>query len=88
MAGEVVQLLPLPGGFAEVRARLGTELQRVSPISNIWKPMEVKAGYAAITLMEAEEAEKLFVFHGTGLACLDPRDGKEMSASRSVCRSD
>lgn len=43
--------------------------------------MEGKAGYAAITLMETAVAEKLLVFHGTGLACLDPSNGKEIWSS-------
>lgn len=47
----------------------------------IWRSMEGKAGYAAITLMETGEAEKLLVFHGTGLACLDPSNGKEKWSS-------
>jgi len=44
----------------------------------IWKSMEGKAGYAAITLMEAAGAEKLLIFYGTGLVCLEPNDGKKI----------
>jgi outer membrane protein assembly factor BamB len=44
----------------------------------IWKSMEGKAGYAAIMLIETGEAEKLLVFYGTGLTCLEPSDGREI----------
>jgi outer membrane protein assembly factor BamB len=44
----------------------------------IWKSMEGKAGYAAITLMEAAGAEKLLIFYGTGLMCLQPNDGSNI----------
>ena len=40
-----------------------------------WKALEGLAGYAAITPLRIGEATKLLVFHGTGLACLDPADG-------------
>ncbi len=40
-----------------------------------WKALEGPAGYAAITALRLGEATKLLVFHGTGLACLDPADG-------------
>ena len=43
-----------------------------------WKSMEGNAGYAAPTLVDAGEEAKLLVFHGKGLACLDPDDGKEL----------
>ena len=41
----------------------------------LWKALEGKAGYAAITPLCADGTLKLLVFHGTGLACLDPSDG-------------
>jgi outer membrane protein assembly factor BamB len=41
----------------------------------LWKALEGKAGYAAITPLHAGAALRLLVFHGTGLACLDPVDG-------------
>ena len=44
----------------------------------IWKSMQGEAGYAAITSMEIEGSLKLLVFHGTGLACLEPDDGTEL----------
>ncbi len=40
-----------------------------------WTAMEGSAGYAALALMEMDGAVGLLVFHGTGLACLDPADG-------------
>jgi len=40
-----------------------------------WKTLEGKAGYAAITPLRLGETTTLLVFHGTGLACLDPADG-------------
>jgi outer membrane protein assembly factor BamB len=44
----------------------------------VWKSMEGEAGYAAITLEEKGMGEKLLIFHGTGLTCLEPSDGQEM----------
>jgi len=41
-----------------------------------WKSMEGNAGYAAITPLRMGDATSLLVFHGTGLACLDPANGK------------
>jgi outer membrane protein assembly factor BamB len=41
-----------------------------------WKSLEGKAGYAAPVLMNIGSEEKLLVFYGTGLACLNPDDGK------------
>jgi outer membrane protein assembly factor BamB len=43
-----------------------------------WKSMEGAAGYAALTLMHVEEDTCLIVFHGKGLSCLDPDNGKEL----------
>jgi hypothetical protein len=44
----------------------------------LWTSMEGKAGYAAIVLTGAGEAEKLLIFYGTGLTCLGPSDGREI----------
>jgi outer membrane protein assembly factor BamB len=44
----------------------------------LWKSMQGQAGYAAITSIEIEDSTKLLVFHGTGLACLEPDDGTEL----------
>ncbi|MBN1973015.1 MAG: PQQ-binding-like beta-propeller repeat protein [Sedimentisphaerales bacterium] len=44
----------------------------------IWKSMQGKAGYAAISSMEIEGITKLLVFHGTGLSCLEPENGAEL----------
>jgi len=41
----------------------------------VWKALEGPAGYATITTLRLGDATKLLVFHGTGLACLDPADG-------------
>lgn len=40
-----------------------------------WRSMEGTAGYAALALLKTPEAVGLLVFHGTGLACIDPADG-------------
>lgn len=42
-----------------------------------WKSGEGDAGYAAPALVSMGEKMGLLVFHGTGLACLDPEDGRE-----------
>ena len=42
----------------------------------IWKSMEGEAGYAAAITMNFENELKLLIYHGTGLSCLDPFDGK------------
>lgn len=44
----------------------------------IWKSMEGEAGYAAITPLETAKDEKLLIFYGTGLTCLEPSDGQEI----------
>jgi outer membrane protein assembly factor BamB len=41
----------------------------------LWKALEGKAGYAAIAPLREGKAVKLLVFHGTGLACVDPAQG-------------
>jgi outer membrane protein assembly factor BamB len=41
----------------------------------LWKSMEGQAGYATIVLWKTPGATRLLVFHGTGLACLDPAEG-------------
>jgi outer membrane protein assembly factor BamB len=42
----------------------------------LWKSMEGSAGYAAAITMKMENEVKLLIYHGKGLACLDPSDGK------------
>ncbi len=42
----------------------------------LWKSMEGEAGYAAAITMTIEGETKLLVYQGTGLSCLEPRDGK------------
>jgi len=44
----------------------------------LWKSMEGSAGYAAPTLLNAGAAAKLLIFHGNGLACLEPGGGREL----------
>jgi len=41
-----------------------------------WQAMEGKAGYAAPIVTQTPAGPRLLVFHGTGLACLDPVDGR------------
>lgn len=42
----------------------------------IWKSMEGEAGYAATINMNIENEANLLVYHGKGLSCLNPIDGK------------
>jgi len=42
----------------------------------IWKSMEGDAGYAAAIAMNVEGETKLIIYHGKGLSCLNPSDGK------------
>lgn len=42
----------------------------------IWKSMEGEAGYSASIIMKLPDGIKLLVYHGTGLSCLNPSDGK------------
>jgi outer membrane protein assembly factor BamB len=42
----------------------------------LWKSMEGEAGYAAALTMNIENEVKLLIYHGTGLSCLNPSDGK------------
>ena len=44
--------------------------------SLLWKSMEGEAGYAAAIPMNLENEVKLLIYHGTGLSCLNPSDGK------------
>jgi outer membrane protein assembly factor BamB len=44
----------------------------------LWKSMQGEAGYAAVIPMNIEKEIKLIVYHGTGLSCLNPIDGKEI----------
>jgi outer membrane protein assembly factor BamB len=42
----------------------------------LWKSMEGDAGYAAAIPMNIGNEVKLLIYQGTGLSCLDPKDGK------------
>jgi outer membrane protein assembly factor BamB len=44
----------------------------------IWKSMEGDAGYASPMLIKIENSTKLLIYHGSGLSCLEPGDGKEL----------
>ena len=44
----------------------------------IWKSMDGEAGYAAAITMNIENEVKLLIYHGTGLSCLNPSDGKPL----------
>ena len=44
----------------------------------LWKSMEGNAGYAAAITMNMDNEVKLLVYHGTGLTCLNPADGKPL----------
>lgn len=42
----------------------------------LWKSMEGEVGYSAAIPINIENELKLLVYHGTGISCLDPSDGK------------
>lgn len=42
----------------------------------LWKSMEGEVGYAAAITMNIENENKLLIYHGKGLSCLNPSDGK------------
>lgn len=42
----------------------------------LWKSMEGDAGYAAAIPIRIENETKLLIYHGKGLSCLEPSDGK------------
>lgn len=42
----------------------------------LWKSMEGDAGYAAAIPINIENETKLLIYHGNGLSCLEPSDGK------------
>jgi outer membrane protein assembly factor BamB len=44
----------------------------------IWKSMQGDAGYAAVIPMTIGNEVRLIIYHGTGLSCLNPVDGKEL----------
>jgi len=44
----------------------------------LWKSMEGEAGYAAAITTNIENEVKLLIYHGTGLSCLNPSDGKPL----------
>jgi len=43
-----------------------------------WKSMEGEVGYAAAITMNIENEIKLLIYHGKGLSCLNPSDGKAL----------
>lgn len=44
----------------------------------LWKSMEGEAGYSAAMTIKFDTISKLLIYHGTGLSCLDPDNGKEL----------
>lgn len=44
----------------------------------LWKSLQGEAGYAAAIPVVIENEKKLIVYHGLGLSCLEPADGKEL----------
>jgi outer membrane protein assembly factor BamB len=44
----------------------------------LWKSMEGESGYAAAITMTMENEVKILIYHGTGLSCLNPSDGKPL----------
>lgn len=44
----------------------------------IWKSLSGKVGYSAMNLVNIDNEPKLLVYHGEGLSCLNPDDGKEL----------
>jgi len=44
----------------------------------LWKSMEGDAGYSAAIPITIENQVKILIYHGKGLSCLNPEDGKEL----------
>lgn len=44
----------------------------------LWKSMEGDVGYSAAITMTIENETKLLIYHGKGLSCLNPLDGKAL----------
>lgn len=44
----------------------------------LWKSMEGEVGYSAAIPIKIEDEIQLLIYHGTGLSCLNPSDGKVM----------
>ena len=44
----------------------------------IWKSMEGPPGYSAIIPIEINTNKMILVYHGMGLSCLNPKNGKEL----------
>jgi outer membrane protein assembly factor BamB len=42
----------------------------------LWKSMEGEVGYSAAITMNIEDEIQLLIYHGKGLSCLNPADGK------------
>jgi outer membrane protein assembly factor BamB len=45
-----------------------------------WKSPSRNAGYAAVTMMKANEKPILLIFHASGLSFIDPSEGREISS--------
>jgi len=44
----------------------------------VWKSMKGPSGYSAAVAAEVDSTKILLIYHGTGLACLNPENGKEI----------
>lgn len=44
----------------------------------IWKSMEGNVGYSAAIPMDIENEKFLLIYHGSGLSCINPEDGKPL----------
>ena len=44
----------------------------------VWKSMSGPVGYSAMNIISIDGADRLLVYHGTGLSCLNPESGKEL----------
>ena len=42
----------------------------------LWKSLEGEAGYSSAMTITFDSIQKLLVYHGTGLSCVNPEDGK------------
>lgn len=60
------------GGTATVQAydKMSGEL--------IWKSMEGPSGFSAMNTIQLKNKTYLLIYHGLGLSCLDPLDGREL----------
>jgi outer membrane protein assembly factor BamB len=44
----------------------------------LWKSLQGESGYAAIIPVKIDSSIKILAYHGKGLSCLNPEDGKEL----------